>query len=116
VRSFLLSIFLLASSGCGAHNSWSVRDVTMESAFVGLTAVDYAQTRQIVKACGESNPFIGRCGEKVDVTLYMVTATLAHILVAHVLDDDARTVFQAATIGIEGHVVFRNYRNGYGPW
>lgn len=112
-KYLLVALSLLPA--CAVHNSWSVRDVALESAMLGAIAVDYGQTRSITKDCVERNPIIGQCGEGMNPKLYMLTAALAHILVANFLDDDYRTMFQTTSLGVEGYVIFRNWENGHGP-
>ena len=114
MRSMLVALLALLSA-CSAHNSWSAKDIALESAMLGAIAVDYGQTRSITKDCAERNVIIGRCGEGMNPKLYMLTAALAHILVANFLNDDYRTMFQTTSLGVEGYVIYRNWENGHGP-
>ena len=110
----LLALSLLLS-GCAIHNGWSGKDIALESTMVGAIAVDYGQTRSIIKDCTERNPIIGECGENINPKYYMIAAALTHILIANFLNDETRTMFQTTSLGVEGYVVFRNWENGHGP-
>lgn len=86
----------------------------MELGFATVTMTDWAQTRGIVRVCGEQNPIIGECGGGVPVPVYFPVTMLVHAGVAAVLPPKWRTAWQGLAIGAELNQTWRNYRNGYG--
>lgn len=101
------SIFLILTLGaCG----WSKGDIARQAAFSTITAVDAYQTVEITRNCNEINPIIGKCGGRVPLAPYFVTAILGHAILMHVLPDEYRSDAQWLSIGVEGSTVFRNWR------
>lgn len=105
----LVALAVLAVSGCcGVGRGWDHTNTAMEAAFVGELTVDALETGGIVGACQEYNPIIGRCGDRLPYGVYIPLVGLLHVAAALVLPPRWRDGFQAATLGVEGHVVYIN--------
>jgi hypothetical protein len=94
--------------GCGAGRGWDRANTAMEVTFLGELAVDAVQTSTIVADCQEYNPIVGPCNNRMPYQLYVPVLGVLHVAAALVLPPRYRDWFQAATIGVEGHVVFFN--------
>lgn len=105
------AIVALAASyalvGC-AGRPWARSDVGLEAAFGVELVGDAVQTSAIVAGCHEYNPIVGPCGERVPFPVYFLTAAALHLAISAVLPARARAVFQGATLGLEGHVIYMN--------
>ncbi len=104
----LLGIFcVLLLSAC--PGDWRKRDTIREHGLIAITAVDWYQTVDITKACRESNPIIGECGERVNMHLYFASVLVIQSIVARLLSPDYRGFMQGAWIGAEGATVWDNW-------
>lgn len=106
MRGLLISVVLLG--GCAMGRGWDRANTAMEAAFLGELTVDAIQTRTIVADCQEYNPIVGPCNNRMPYQAYVPVLGLLHVVAAVALPPRYRDWFQAATIGIEGHVVFFN--------
>lgn len=97
----------VALVGC-AH--WTAKDTALEAGFAFATMIDWQQTDTITYDCGELNPIMGLCGQRVPVGVYFPAMLGLHALVSALLPRDWRTVFQAATAGMEGTTAYWNSR------
>jgi hypothetical protein len=106
----VIHVVVLASlAACVPGRGWSRANTALEATFLAELAVDGAQTEAwILPGCTETNPIVGRCGERVPVPLYLAGAAVLHVAVAWLLPGRARDAWQAITIGVEGHVVLQN--------
>lgn len=94
-------------SGC-AH--YPARDVVLEGAVVAALVVDGYQSATATAHCGEQNPVIGHCGEGMAPSVYFPTVIGAHVLLTVMQPRGwGRTLLQAFTLGVESHVILRNY-------
>jgi hypothetical protein len=103
-------VVAIALAGCG----WSHREVALEAAFAVETLVDYHQTLGVTRACDETNPFMEPCGTGTPPALYFPLTYVLHLSIAALLPERARLVFQATTLGVEGHTIATNVERGYG--
>jgi len=114
VTFVLLLVPLLLSTRAWA-DEWTREDVALESIYLGLHAVDWGQTLDIVQrgeTYHERNPLLGHHPSRDQVSTYFALAGLAHVALAAWLDRPARTYFQLMTIGFEAAVTGNNYRIG----
>jgi hypothetical protein len=96
----------------GAAEPWSKTDWAMETAYFGLTLVDWGQTLNLPHGMSESNVVMGRHPERSTINTYFATCLILHPLITNLLPRPARTIWQAVTVGIEIDTVARNYRFG----
>jgi hypothetical protein len=101
-------ILLLLLSGC--PGDWRRRDTLLEAGSIGLTVLDWQQTRDITKNCTEINPVIGECGQRLNMHVYFVAVVALEILAARLADPDNRTLLHGAWIGVEGATTWRNWK------
>lgn len=114
MRAIVLATVLSACATGG--RAWTARDGLLEAGFAGSMALDYMQTERITGICMESNPIMGRCGQRVSPKLYFPLAALLHLGVTAALPRGwARTTFQGVSLGLEGAVVVYNWRSGVAP-
>ncbi len=105
----MVGVVVAASlSGCSFGHGWTHANTAMEAGFAGELALDTVQTREIVGACQEYNPVIGPCGDRMPYGAYTGLTMLAHAAIALALPPKYREVFQAFTLGVEGHNVYYN--------
>ena len=100
-------IAVLALAGC-AH--WSRKDTALEASFAMVTTFDWAQSAEVTARCDETNPVVGWCGQRVPIGVYFPIALAAHAAISALLPPSARTIFQAATTGMETTTVYWNSR------
>ena len=110
MRSLQLAAALLMATGCGHLGQVRAHDVALETGMAIVVAVDAHQTMAFTGSCLELNPVIGRCGDNVPVPLYFLGALALHATVSLLLPDRWRTGFQALTLGVQTHAVYRNSR------
>lgn len=100
--------------GCRAGaQRWTTTDKIAEGVFAVALSVDYLQTRLITDDCIETNPVIGKCGERMPIESYFATALLGHALAAHYLPGRLRSLFQGVTIGFAIFTADKNHTYGY---
>lgn len=122
MRALLATLLVLAVSSSGARaDDWTRTDTVLQAAALTTLAVDYLQTRQLVRDRIETNPLIGACGGmvhpdgcgRVSPELYFAAVAALHIAAARLLPAPWRHVLQGVTIGVEAHAITRNYEAGY---
>lgn len=100
----------------GAHaGDWSKADTNLEAVFLTLGALDWLQTREVIKhpdRYSERNIFLGKHPSNADVNVWFAFGLAAHVGIAAALPPAWRAPFQYVTIGLEGGLVLRNYRIG----
>lgn len=86
------------------------RTMAIASASSTLIAADWMQTRTFAKhpECGENNPIIGACGDRVPPDLYFPVTIALHLLVGYVLPADWRDIWFASIAGVQGATVWSN--------
>jgi hypothetical protein len=113
-KFFLLGVIFLLI-GCAGNRTWTKADYAREAAFVGLTIIDWGQTRNIAKHpddYGESNPILGRHPSVGRVNTYFPLAIAGHIIATHYIPHPYRPWWQYIWIAREGYAVGRNYSFG----
>lgn len=86
------------------------RTVALASASTALLAVDWHQTRGIVKECAETNPVIGQCGERVSPDTYFPVVALVHLAVGATLPRHWRELWFSTIAGVQGSTTWLNWR------
>lgn len=118
----MLAASVLLVTGCASMTTgkrrWDGTDIGMQTAFTTAVLLDAEQTVWNNKLgdmrCGESNPIVGPCGDRVPVGVYVPAVLLLHTGVAHAIPHGRwRTLFQAATIGFESAIIYGNWVLGY---
>jgi hypothetical protein len=100
-------IVVVAMLGC---SHWSRKDTALEASFAIVTTIDWAQTAEVTAACSETNPILGWCGQRMPVGVYFPVALAVHAAVSALLPPTARTIFQAASTGMETNTALWNAR------
>lgn len=113
MKWFIYSLLFLLSSNSVASD-WASGDTNREILFQTLWAVDWAQTRTIVKSPEfyETNPYLGKYPSRKKVDRYFLTGALLHYGVSRTLSPKYRKAFQYFSIGYEANTIYRNYRLG----
>ena len=95
-------------------NSWTTEDTLWQSAFVGITLVDYAQTSWAMRRADyrEANPVLGPRPSQERLNYSIGAAILAHTLISAYLDKPNRRAWQIIGITIESWAVYHNYGTG----
>jgi len=120
-------LFLVSFNSTAADfDDWSDADKVREAVFIGITSVDWLQTRNIARHnctnpatgmhdCYESGPaamFIGNNPSVGQVNSYFIGAMLAHAGIVTVLPSKYRAVFQFTSIAYEASFIAGNYKIG----
>lgn len=101
-------------AGCGG---WERRDTVLELTSAGFNITDGLESRAVVARCLESNPVIGRCGDRMELGTYVPVTLVLHAIVSAALPAGRiRMTWQLASIGLEGAIVANNMSLGYMPW
>jgi hypothetical protein len=115
------------SSKSGSRfDPWSDADVKREAVMIGVTTIDWLQTRNIARHnctnpstgehnCYESGPaasFIGKHPSIGQVNNYFALSMLAHVGIVSALPSKYRSVFQLTSIVYEASYVAGNYQIG----
>ena len=112
----LLSFSLFSCAGMTEYRfakKWTKTDTALEMTYIGLTLIDWGQTRCIVKEnYEETNIILGKhpSMEKVDTLIPLGIA--AHAVLAGALPPKYRRYWQVFWIGVEGSAVLHNYNIG----
>jgi len=111
-RIFLLALLSLFVTGCA---NWSRTDTVRELAWQGLNAVDYGQTKGILKGeeagtCQELNPFI----KKDNVEAWFIGGALAHWGISAALPRKYRNWWQNTSLVVTFGLVLSNEVQGFG--
>lgn len=98
---------------------WTTLDTALQTAFVAITLVDWAQTQQSVRnrehyLYVETNPVLGKYPSKGRVNAVIGASILAHTAISYSLPKPWRTVWQSVWIGIETQAVRQNHAVGLG--
>ena len=119
---FIIIIFLFLPIYCLASDEWTKEDTIYECIFLGVTAIDWMQTLEIVKEnhC-ESNPILGEHPSHMRVNTLIPMAMFGHAFVAYILPSEyilygfkiyPRRTWQVFYIGVETGAIFHNYNCG----
>jgi hypothetical protein len=94
--------------------NWTKTDTSFESIYVGLTIIDWGQTRNMVKEGGyhEINPLLGRHPSLDTVDTLIPLGIVAHGLISMALPPKYRRYWQFLFIGGEIAAVWNNYNVG----
>ena len=124
-KFIFLFLFLLSFNAC-AFDEWSEADKTREAVMVGVTTIDWLQTRNIARHnctnpdtgahdCYENGPaaaFIGNNPSIGQVNNYFIASMLVHAGIVTALPSKYRAVFQFTSIAYEASYVAGNYKLG----
>lgn len=86
------------------------RRVALTVSSTALLVADYEQTKSIVQRCGETNPVIGQCGERVSPGPYFATAIIINLALAGTLPGALGDVWLAGLTGAQASTVWGNHR------
>lgn len=114
----IVALVLASLTGTASADKWSKLDITLETTFTTLIIVDYMQTVQITRSPaipsqGESNPIMGRYGERVPPEAYFPIVLLGHMAIAHILPSPYRKIWQGFGIAVQVDAVKTNWQAGY---
>ena len=126
VRGLLLASMFIFCTPARAFDEWSDADVKREAVMIGVTTIDWLQTRNIARHnctnpstgehdCYENGPaasFIGSNPSVGQVNNYFAASMLAHIGFVTVLPSKYRAAFQFTSIVYEASYVAGNYKLG----
>jgi len=114
----IVALVLATLTGTAKADEWSKLDITLETTFTTLIIVDYMQTVQIILAPIdpnrlESNPIMGRHGERVPPEAYFPVMLLGHMAIAHILPSPYRKLWQGVGIAVQVDAISANWQAGY---
>lgn len=102
---------LVLAVGCGG---WGKADTALELAGQTANGLDWRQSETITQQDNESNPIIGQHGNHVPLDVYCGSVMVLHFAVSALLPQGKwRTAWQGLSAGVEGFVVYNNYKLGY---
>jgi len=90
----------------------SKQDIILESVFVGLTCIDWYQTKKFrSEGRRETNKILGSepSQERVDTLIFL--GIVSHVAVAYFLSGEVRKFFTVSFIFIEAEAVWKNYNS-----
>ena len=126
MKNLTFAALMLISFNACAFDDWSEADKTREAVMIGVTTIDWLQTRNISRHnctnpdtgahdCYENGPaasFIGNNPSIGQVNNYFAASMLAHVAIVTVLPSKYRAAFQFTSIAYEASYVTGNYRLG----
>jgi hypothetical protein len=110
IRRIPFLAFLALASTQARADEWTTTDTLVESGCIALFLIDWGQT--LDRRYQETNPLLGNHPSHAAVDGYFLAVMSVQVLVARLLPSPWRSVFQGATIGIEGRSVVNNWRLG----
>jgi hypothetical protein len=121
IITFLL--LLITTTAMAADWSWNTKDTLLEAAAIGMTVVDWGQTRDIRNHNGrkELNPILGPHPSNAEVNRYFGIVTALHPLISLALPKkcellgvelNPRLAWQYIYIGVEATAISSNWRGG----
>lgn len=115
MKGILVALIL---TGCAG--GWTKGDYAMGVGLVGITTIDWRQTRRYIAtptACDEANVVIGQCGQRVPPDLYFPVMTVLQLGLAAILPHGSwRTAALGLAGGIELGAVETNVQDGTPLW
>ncbi|MBI3936757.1 MAG: hypothetical protein HY323_07250 [Betaproteobacteria bacterium] len=120
MRTILSALALLAlllalarPAAAWSPDPWTAEQVALQGAFLGLLAIDAAQTMDFRGArVGELNPLLGSHPTDTGIARYFIATALLHGAVSAVLPSSLRTRWQYVTAGVQAHSVWVNWQLG----
>lgn len=112
VAALVLVVLLLPASPAQA-DEWTATDTAIQATVLTLIAADYVQTRQIVADGRESNPIMGRRGDRIPPGMYFLSLATMHTFAAVLLPVRHRRLAQGVMIGVQLHSSVMNLEAGY---
>lgn len=117
----ILTLLLLVSIQAQAAE-WTQADTAREVTYQVIEAMDWMQTRYLIKhpyaiqnctdPCHEVNRILGQYPSTDRVNTYFLIVGIAHYAISKALPKNWRTGWQYVSIGFEGAVVARNFHLG----
>lgn len=113
MRKFLAPI-LLALCGAVQAQSWTDEQRTLGAMYMTAHAIDWAQTRQIIREPGmwERNPILGRHPSRARVNAYFVITPIVGALLLDYLPSQHRTTALKVITTLEIATVAHNHYIG----
>lgn len=124
MKPLAAALLLLASTA--RADEWTPADTAFQLAYTAAHVADYGQTLDIADKCGrvwpdgvfhpknphELNPVLGRCPARGKVHAYMLSTLVAHVVVARLLPQPYRRLWQVGGLGVEVYWAQHNARMG----
>lgn len=119
----VFAVVVIATKAQASGWEWDAADYAREAVALGLTVVDWGQTRDIRHHAGmkELNPILGREPSDGKINGYFATVMILHPLVTAALPKQAtilglkispRTAWQYFYIGVEATAISSNWNGG----
>ena len=96
-------------------DEWTTKDTVLESVYMVLHVVDWAQTRHIADNPDlfyENNPLIGRNPSRRRVDMIFLVGAILHPIVSYNMPKGWRDVWFGVSIGLELACVSNNFKIG----
>lgn len=129
ILALLVPYFTLADIGCIGSDSdrcrWETPDYVLQATFLGLTTIDWMQTRYMrvhfKNSQEDINPLLKNHPNVSDVAIHFVGGMILHTTISALLPKPYRSIWQGAWISTEGAFVGHNIRLRAGiklslPW
>jgi hypothetical protein len=112
----LVAPFLLLALSTRADDDWSSTDSVMEASVQVALAMDALTTLQVLTEAGmvETNPILGRHPSELAVVGYGLAWMAGHYLIARLLPQPWRRIWQGLVFGVEVAAVTNNLVVGGG--
>jgi hypothetical protein len=108
-------LFLSLAGPAWAEDDWTTTDSTIEATVQTSIAIDWLTTLgPRCAGCYESNPVLGRNPSDLTVSTYMATMMIGHYLIARLLPQPWRRIWQGVVLGVEAVAVTNNLVVGGG--
>ena len=94
---------------------WTKNQVVLQGVAVGLKAVDWGQTLDVVDKSDthyEKNPILGEYPTRAEVNRYFAYSMAGQLLITYLLPSKYRKYWLGLNIAISGYLVNHNYRLG----
>jgi hypothetical protein len=91
-------------------DEWTATDTMAEVGCVGLLVIDWSQS--LDRRFRESNSLLPAEPNRTAVTTYFLVVISTQLLVARLLPNPWRRIFQVVVIGVEAHSVAHNWQMG----
>jgi hypothetical protein len=122
VSKFVITIALsviaaMAFVQCAKADEFNDTEIIKESIWQVVNVIDWGQTRDIARTCGNSdrveyNPALSTCPTEAHVNRYFIVSALAHVGISRWLGRENRGYWQNVTLYVSGGIVLHNYSIG----
>jgi hypothetical protein len=117
MKKILIALLLVLCSmpTVQAFDTWTETDTKYQLTYAILHVMDWGQTLDIAKnpdTYYEKNLILGRHPSVKDVNNYFASSLVIHTVIAYMLPEEARRVWQGIWIVMEGNSVSNNFGIG----